>query len=305
MIELYFIRTDERWGVWVNIKMDFVSDWQDIIIGDMTAQGLRFSNSESKESLVIKYFTHLRKKGGQVSRPRRVHWSREFVCPLEQLKGLKKLVDVLEKGKDIYPYLSTRIDDISFNDGMFNDWGVLHLHLGDGPYKKDNRFMDRTGPLLFLYLMTDDAYLINIYEHRDWTKKSVLQTVQYNWPELLYPLEGVIKLSHQYTEKEHADLRKAGISATAQELRDINGDTIVVLPRGLGITTSGDAIQDVRCYQENVDKLHKIEEDVRGKLQEVFKGNGNVPDPLLLKLIHEDDKWRVVEQNTGIRFDLF
>lgn len=122
---------------------------------------------------------------------------------------------------------------------------------------------------------------------------------------MLYPLEGVIKLSHQYTEKEHADLRKAGISATAQELRDINGDTIVVLPRGLGITTSGDAIQDVRCYQENVDKLHKIEEDVRGKLQEVFKGNGNVPDPLLLKLIHEDDKWRVVEQNTGIRFDLF
>lgn len=61
--------------------MDFVSDWQDLLISDMTAEGLRFSSATQKDLLVIRYFTHLRRKGGQSLRPRRVHRSNEFVCP--------------------------------------------------------------------------------------------------------------------------------------------------------------------------------------------------------------------------------
>ncbi len=102
----------------------------------------------------------------------------ENLCALPN--GLNQLVGILEKGQDISPYLSKQVDNISAIDGMFNDWGVLHLHLGDQPNPKDGRYIARTGPLLFLYLMQDNAYLINIYQHGDWTDKSILQTVQDN-----------------------------------------------------------------------------------------------------------------------------
>jgi hypothetical protein len=183
----------------MNIEMDFLSDWHDIMIGDMTADGLQFSSTISKDLLVIRYFTHLRKKGGQTPRPRRVHLSKEFVCPPELSTGFNQLVDVLQKGQDVSPYISKQVDNISAIDGMFNDWGIIHLHLGDRLDPRDGRYIVRTGPLLFLYLMADDAYLINIYEHGNWTDKSILQTVQDNWPELIKPfvLNGVIGLSHQ------------------------------------------------------------------------------------------------------------
>lgn len=290
----------------MNVEMDFVSDWQDIMIGDMTADGLQFSSAISKESLVIRYFTYLRKKGGQTPSPRCVHRSNEFVCPLELLTGLNQLVDVLEKGHDISPYLSKQVGNISAIDGMFNDWGVLHLHLGNQPDTRDRRFIARTGPLLFLYLMKDDAYFINVYEHGDWTDNSILQTVQDNWPELIKPfvLEGVIGLSYQYTEEQHAALRNKGVSVILQ-LKDVNGENLVIAPPGLGITTSREAMQDVRSYQGQVKELRKIEEFVlenTGSFQDAFKGN--VPDSLRLKLVHEDDNWSVVEQSTGARFDL-
>ncbi|MGD6831000.1 hypothetical protein ACQCT5_02465 [Sutcliffiella halmapala] len=290
----------------MNVEMDFVSDWQDIMIDDMTTDGLQFSSTMPKDSLVIRYFTYLRKKGGQTPRPRRVHRSNEFVCPPELLTGLNQLVDLLENGQDISPYLSKQIDNISAIDGMFNDWGVLHLHLGDRPDARDGRFIVRTGPLLFLYLMKDDAYLINVHEHGDWADKSILQTVQDNWPDLIKPyvLKGVIGLSHQYTEEQHADFRNAGV-AVILELKDVNGDTLVIAPPGLGITTSRDAMQDVRTYQGQVKELRKIEDYVLENdclFQETF--NGNTPDPLCLKLVHEDEKWSVIEQSTGARFQL-
>ncbi len=67
----------------MNLQMDFVSDWENIMIRDMNAEGLKFSTDTPKRLLVIRYFTCLRKKGGEPCKPRRVHRSREFMCPPE------------------------------------------------------------------------------------------------------------------------------------------------------------------------------------------------------------------------------
>lgn len=290
----------------MDIEMNFVSDWQDIMISDMTAEGLKFSNTTPKDLLVIRYFTYLRKKGGQTLLPRRVHKSKEFTCPPELEAGFNKLVEALQNGEDISPYLSKKVDDISSIDGMFNDWGVLHLHLGDKPDPKDTRFIERTGPLLFLYLKSEDAYLINVYEHGNWTDRSILQIVHDNWPELIKPyvLNGVLRLGQLYTEKQHAALRNSGITVPI-ELKDHNGDIIVIVPPGLGITSSKDALQDVRSYQAQIKEIHKIEKYVQ-ETSEVFQQafKGSVPDPLQLKLVHENEKWSVVELSTGAKFDL-
>lgn len=289
------------------IEMDFVSDWHSIMISEMTAEGLQFSISTRKSSLVIKYFTYLRKKGGQKPYPRLVHKSKTFSCPPELSTRLAQLIDVLEKRQDICPYLSKQVDKISAIDGMFNDWeylGVLHLHLGDRPDPRDGRYIARTGPLIFAHFMEDDAYLINVYEHGNWTDKSILQTIQDNWPEIikLFVINGFDGRNHQYTDEEHAEIRNSGGNVMVA-IKDLNGGTLVIAPPEHGITTSRDAIHDVRSYDYQVNEIHKVELFVKenhGLFQEAF--NENAPDPLRLKLIHEVDKWSIVEQSTGVRF---
>lgn len=290
----------------MSIEMDFLSNWQDIMIGYMTAEGLKFSSNTPKDLLIIRYFTYLRKKGGQTPRPRRIHKTTEFVYPPELDAGLNQLINALVNGKNISPYLSKKFDDISKIDGMFNDWGILHLHLGEQLDPNDGRHVERTGPLLFLYLTEEDAYLINVYKHSDWTDRSILQTVQNNWPQLIKPyvMHGALSLSHQYTEQQHAALRNAGITVLI-ELKDKNGDILVIAPPGLGITASKDALQDVRSYHAQVKEIHNIEEYVRENPQFLHNSFGeNMPDPMKLKLVHESKKWSIVEQSTKTKIDL-
>ena len=119
-----------------------------------------------------------------------------------------------------------------------------------------------------------------------------------------FVLNGVIGLRHQYTEEQNAVLRDAGISVMI-ELRNANGGNLVIAPPGLRITASRDAIQDVRFYQGQVRELREMEICVKENPMLFQKAyDGKVPDPLRLKLVREGDKWSVIEQSTGARFDV-
>lgn len=291
----------------MNIEMNLVSDWEDIIIQKIRREGLKFSSDTPKRRLVIRYLTYLRKKGGL--HPRRVYKSKEFVCPRRYTTGLKQIIDILQNGEDLSPYLSKKVDNISEIDGMFNDWGILHLHLGERVDPKDNRYTERTGPLLFLYLTMNEAYLINIYNHGDWAKKSILQTIYNNWPDLIKPyiIKGLsgLSLQYQYSEQEQLQSRNAG-SLTLVDILDLNGDTIVIIPPNLGMTTSRDAIQDVTKYQDFTGIFANLEQQISeniGQLLPVFKGK--IPDPIRLKLIEEEDIFFVSEQSTGTKVMYF
>ena len=53
-------------------------------------------------------------------------------------------------------------------DGLLNEWGVHHLHLGTKSYSKNHAFIARTGPLLLALIAEDDFYAINVYLHGAW-----------------------------------------------------------------------------------------------------------------------------------------
>lgn len=288
----------------MDIQMDFVSDWRDAMIELAKAQGLRFSPLTPKDQVVIRYLTYLRKTG-DLPRPRRVHKSREFYCPGAHRRGLKKLLDCLCTGQDLQPYFSKDVYNLDFVDDMFNDWGVLHLHLGDRPYPKDPRFIDRTGPLLFLYLSDSDAYLINIYNHGDWSRESILQTVLNNWPHLLRPyvIQGATGVVQPLTDKQRTEARKAGM-ATFIELRAADGTPVVLVPPGLGMTTSRDPVQDVRTYGKIVDDIRALERYIRANSHLILQHLGpDIVEPLRLPLCYEAEEWLIVEPTSGKKFD--
>lgn len=284
----------------MNLEMDLVSDWKNVMTQRIFDQGLQFSGNLRDDAKIIKYFTFLRKLGGK-TQERQVYRSKEFNCPPDHLLGLNQLIETLENGKDISPYLSKKVENISEIDGMFNDWGVLHLHLGDR-LDKTGRYVERTGPLLFLYLMQKSAFLINIYQHGDWTKKSILQTVYDNWPELIesYIVPEATGINRAFTEREHRDARAAG-SLLLMELTKSSGEKFVILPPGLGITSSGDPIQDVIYFDTKIDKLRTLEDLFRENLREehVIEIIGAMPDPVKIKLINESgNNWIFEEVST-------
>lgn len=286
------------------IEMNFVLDWQNSIIEEMKEEGLEFSESEPKDSLIIWYLNYLRRKVSK--QPRKVYKSQEFSCPEELEKGLSNLIGALENGDDITPYLSKKIDELNYKDGMFNDWRIHHLHLGE---RMEGKFIKRTGPLLYALFTEHEAYLINIYSHKNWTKKDVLQTIQYNWPNLIepYKLKGVEGLANEYSEGDHQKLRNAGITVLI-ELEDKGGKKFVIAPLGMGIATSGDSLNDIKVYHQEIKGARNLEDLVNKNIdyiEGVIKGQGiEVPEILKFRLIHEEGKYIIREENTKLIFNL-
>ena len=53
-------------------------------------------------------------------------------------------------------------------DMMFNDWQIVHFHLGAAP--GSGGVVPRTGPLLFAHITGEEAILIDVAPHGAWTQ---------------------------------------------------------------------------------------------------------------------------------------
>lgn len=284
--------------------MDLISDWYNELIKQMKKLNLKFDESKNRSTLIIEYINFLRKR--DLGKKWSICKSKEFYCPPKYMKAIEDIEAILENGGDILPYLSTRIDNLSFQDGLFNDWGVLHLHLGDKPHPKKQGFISRTGPLLFLYKDDGVAYFLDVFTHNDWTNKKVLQIIQNNWPELLdkYRLSEATGVTSNYSENEYSELRKAGAFVFI-ELKDKNGNPTVIAPPHLGIASSGHANIDVRQHDYEYEIIKEKENIIRqniASIKEVIQSNGmEIPEKLQIHLIiQENGKLLVREKNTGL-----
>ena len=218
-----------------SFQMNLYNDWLDQLATKLSRANYDISNIDRSE-LPYKYFNALNKKVTPV--PRRVIISKElYKSPYynKYSKVIIHLKDLIEKGEDISAYLSKRIDDIEYNDGLLNDWGIHHLHLST-KRSNNNNFNKRTGELLFVRFENDKAYFINIYKHNNWAKKEVIKIVHRNWEEDFrsFRLEGVQSLSQQIEDKEHQKLRNKNINTLIQV-----EEGVVYMGFGFGMATSG------------------------------------------------------------------
>jgi hypothetical protein len=161
------------------------------------------------------------------TRPRRVHRSRELQEELEAGKALEALAPLIQRikdGDDLKPFLSENVEfAVDQSEGtprhlrkdldlLLAEWGVHHLHLSE--VIESNGFAKRTRDLLFVVFRPDDAYLIGIFPHGSWTKRTVAERAVRNWPEaeLFLRSNHAIGLTHEWDESESAALRKASLN---------------------------------------------------------------------------------------------
>lgn len=237
------------------IEMDLCKDYSELVRNWMKNCGI---HSEKDGENLWYDFLNLQIKF-VMPRMRRVHYAKEFTCPLEVKLGFKLLVRKFENGEDVFLHLSKDAASPSKFDALLYDWGIYHFHLGETIDNQTGR-IGRTRPILFAKIDNENVYCINIYSHgkniqQPWFKQEMLKIIHNNWPQTiekwklpdginLYP-EGNLAL----TDTQYATLRKNGISTPI-----FVDKGIAYFSPGGGYMSTGHSQQIIRCCH----KIHNV-----------------------------------------------
>lgn len=219
-----------------NLEIALAEDLQGMFYEQLKREG--YSNVDP-ERATYQYFNI--QKRAVSRRPRRVHRSREFVCPQAYEKALQEFEHKVERGESLIPFLSDQLKDASRQDGMLNDWNIYHFHLTRR--MRPDGWAKRSDYEIFAYVTEQDLYLIQVYEHRDsllYCRREVVRILYDNWPELMEPflLRGVSQTEH-LNDEQYKTLREAHISTFVE----VDGKVFGLLGGGyMGDGSSGEAV---------------------------------------------------------------
>jgi hypothetical protein len=269
-------------------EMDFVGDVTAMLRARLTGLGYQLPANVTAEGIRLRYFNLQHRLISQ--RPRTVHRANAFACPPGVQAGLNLVEGKLTRGEDLRPHLSRGLLNIDYTDGLLNDWGIYHFHLGttldaDG-------FITRTGLLLFARITEDDAYLIDVRAHGAWTSLSLLQAVHANWPDTLdrFRLRGVVGLAYPPGQRAPSDAEIARLRrANVNVLHELSPGQVYA-PAGGGYATDGTSVNVVRANDALVRWLrnleaatHPFEAQLHVDLRR--EDNTELPDPARVSLV--------------------
>lgn len=185
-------------------------------------KNINFNNS-GKVPFFVQYLNYLSKLIS--SNPRTVEKARNFEINPENYDGFMELVNGFELGLDINPYLSKGILSAEKVDGMLDNFGVKHFHLGN---EIENNFFKRTGEIALAIITDDEVFFIASKQHGKghgdiWYEKDVIEIVNEERPELIEHC----KVS--MFEELSNDISDTG---DIKNLRDANVNTTITLDNG-------------------------------------------------------------------------
>jgi len=162
-----------------------------------------------ENSNVLIYFFEAQRKR-IAARPRRVDLADDFACPSLHQAGWNSLQEKVRKGEDINPHMSKSHASLMNRDGLLNEWSVYHIHLGEGPDRRDPNYIERTGPVVFALVTADTFLAINVYPHGAWNEATIIESLHRNWPGVIsrYRLNGVA--GKQLSAADRGRIRRAG-----------------------------------------------------------------------------------------------
>lgn len=284
----------------MEIKIDFVADLARIARANLMALGCTVPASDDKA--IVGYLNVSRRR--IEPRARAIKKSADFACPAEVAPGLAELELKLIAGHDVNPHHSKSISKTDYQDPLFNDWGIVHLHLGLTNFAGQ---VGRTGPVLFALVEEHIIYMIDIAQHGrghdPWHRQELVRTIHANWPEAIrrHRLEGVT--ADRMEDSTIKGFRKMGANVLiAME------DGTAYAPLGGGQTAAGTSTRGrieadrarymAREWQKWV--LANIE-----LLRDVAKKHGSPMNPPLCFELVELTMARAVmrEINSGFTFD--
>ena len=266
------------------------------------------------------------------AKPRSVYFSNKLETQLPAMDCkwtaiVDDIKDHFQAGLDVSQFLSKKMFDATFNDRLWNDYGIHHFHL-TRELGKDGRSSRGSEMLLFGIVKESNAYFIDVAPHPDeeklddygWVRQDLLTTVNSNWPELFEEHIAPSVNGTVLTDGQKKELRRKNINVAHQV-----GDKAIFLMGG-GLTSAGTnmlcqflgerllwEIENLQAYCATQpseiraalkNKGHEIEEDMQFKL--VLLDAINTPGPTS-QLNHgnlRSSGWAIAENTTGTIIDL-
>ena len=285
----------------MTLKMDFIKDVAARCTDMLASAGYSFQPADDRDA--IRTYASVRHRRIR-PRQRTVHKAL-YTVPSHLANGEQQLLAKVAAGGDLWPHQSRKIGNLAAEDGMLNDYGIQHFHLGIRPDPKHSSLIEGTKELLFAVVTDDDFYAIGIFDHSAWSKEELLNLVQANWPQLITPYAiqnsphmRVIGLSHNYTDEQAARMRSAGINVLRQR-----PDGTIHIGMGGGVTTNGKSLAATR----DAIGLADFAQNIQDKLTEMLEGKvlaAGLPSDTTVRLEWRGDIPFVVSDPPAFEIDL-
>lgn len=261
------------------ININLVRDWEYIQLDDFQrfivdwgfeSQALnRYLNASpgtkewdnARDEAIMTWFNYLHRR--IPAQPRKIVPNPTIECPTEVAQGWTVLQQEVIKGKDLTPRLSRKIENAEYNDGMLNDWGFHHFHLGTAFDPKHPRLIQGTSFVLFAIVDSYEFYPIDFVQHGAWGDRAILEKAISAFPNRFekFCLKGITDIASPLTGENVDKMRKCGVNIFHQI-----GDKIYA-PPGMGMTTAGTSIIATMKLDQIRRQLQKKEKELRERFQ--------------------------------------
>jgi hypothetical protein len=162
----------------------------------------------------------------------------DFHCPAGLLSGWYALRQKVIDGDDLGPHLSQRHSTLTNLDGLLNEWGVCHFHLGTYWDPRNPGLVKRTGPLVFALVTDDDFYAINVHSHANWECSTIVESLHRNWPHVIASYQIRRIAPEALNAKERRNVRQLNAQAVVAV-----SDGTVYRAIGGGVMAAGNSLE--------------------------------------------------------------
>ena len=223
---------------------NFTSDLVQELKGLFSKLGIRYGPDPVDPSQLAAQYFYVRSRMIP-AKPRLVHTSKALESKLLSIDSnwatlVNVIKDHFQTDGRVSKFLSKKIFDATFNDGLLNDYRIHHFHLSD---QLDNGgfFVKRSGMLLFALVYESDTYFVDVARHPDervatdfgWVRQDLLTIINSNWPQLLDSHIAKGTTGDILTDIQKKELRRKHINVFHQV-----GDKSL-FPLGGGVTLAG------------------------------------------------------------------
>ncbi|MEN8148087.1 MAG: hypothetical protein ABFR02_10790 [Campylobacterota bacterium] len=174
-----------------------------------------------------------------------------------KLKNAEDITSFLSKGVVINPYIYNSNSQNSDKDTFLNAFNIHHLHLGKGYKEKDKlfdiNFIERTEDLLFVLVLNDKVYFLDILGH-DFYNEGLFRIIKNNWSQIIepYKMSGFLPSNNSMEQKDKKKLLNAGVNM----MIELDNEVYALCE----LVTSGHNYTDVRNIDLFIEEIRTLSE---------------------------------------------
>lgn len=238
---------------------DFSEDLRELLIAALARLGSPIDPASPLDHAAMTYFNLDRRRIRPT--PRTVRMSRELAVktlPAPIDAAVTEITRRAEHGEPLVPFLSKQIADAHFADGLLNDWGIHHLHVGSATPGADG-YVKQQGELLYAWVLEAEFLMLDVRDHHSFADDALVAIMVANWPEKMarFRMASIRPSPNPPTPGERKKARQRVTMFTQ------GPDGAMYMPPGGGCATSGISIVAVDRADRLCNRVDELEQWTR------------------------------------------